>query len=213
MSKSLEIKICGITDQCCMATALECEVEYIGLVFFKKSPRHVSIELSKKLLTNRNQKSKIVALTVDPDDNLISNIIMNIKPDFIQLHGNETPDRCVQIKNKFNIPLIKGIGIKTKDDLIISTKKYEACSDILILDAPSMKLPGGNGSKFNWDILKNYNYKKKWMLAGGLKSNNIQEAMKTTNPPAIDISSGVEIQKGIKSPELIKDFVNICRNI
>jgi phosphoribosylanthranilate isomerase len=213
MSRSLEIKICGINDEYCMATALECGVEYIGLVFFKSSPRNVSIDFSKELLKNRNTYSKIVALTVNPDDNLISKIILNIQPDFIQLHGNETPDRCIEIKNQFNIPIIKGIGVKTREDLINSTKKFENCSDILLLDAPSMTLPGGNGSKFNWNILKDYDYKKTWMLAGGLQSNNVQEAIKITNPPAIDISSGVEVEKGIKSPKLIKDFVNICRNI
>ena len=86
-------------------------------------------------------------------------------------------------------------------------------NDVSFLDAPSMSLPGGNGSKFNWNILKNYNYQKKWMLAGGLQSNNIKEAIKITNLTAVDISSGVEVQKGIKSPKLIKDFVNICRNV
>ena len=213
MSKLLEIKICGIKDEYCMAAALECEVDYIGLVFFKNSPRYVSIEFSKILLKNRNTRSKIVALTVDPNDDLISEIILNIKPDFIQLHGNETPERCVEIKNHFKTPLIKGIGIKTKNDLVNSTQKFEEACDILLLDAPSMTLPGGNGTKFNWDILKDYNYKKKWMLAGGLESNNIQQAIKITNPPAVDISSGIEVRKGIKSPELIKDFVRNCRNI
>ena len=213
MKKSLEIKLCGINDKYSMATALECKVEYIGLVFFKESPRNVSIELSKKLLENRNTFTKIVALTVNPDDDLISKIIINIKPDFIQLHGNETPERCLKIKNQFNIPIIKGIGIKTREELIIATREFEKHSDVLLLDAPSMSLPGGNGSKFNWNILKNYNYKKKWMPAGGLQSNNIHEAIKITNPTAVDISSGVEVQKGVKSPKLIKDFVNICRNV
>ena len=213
MSNSLEIKICGINDELSMETALDCEVEYIGLVFFKNSPRNVSIKFSKQLLKNRNTHSKIVALTVNPDDDLISKIIINIQPDFIQLHGNEMPERCLEIRNKFNIPIIKGIGIQTRKELIDSTRKFENYSDILLLDAPSMSLPGGNGSKFNWNILKNYNYQKKWMLAGGLQSNNIKEAIKITNPTAVDISSGVEVQKGIKSPKLIKDFVNICRNI
>ena len=213
MSKSLEIKICGINDKRSMATALECKVEYIGLVFFKNSPRNISIEFSKQLLENRNTHTKIVALTVNPDDYLISKIIKNIKPDFIQLHGSETPERCLEIRNQFNIPIIKGIGIKNREELVELTRKFENHSDILILDAPSMSLPGGNGSKFNWNILKNYNYQKKWMLAGGLQSNNIKEALKITNPKAVDISSGVEVQKGIKSPELIKDFVNICRNV
>ena len=213
MSKSLEIKICGINDKLSMETALDCKVEYIGLVFFKNSPRNVSIKFSKQLLENRNAHTKIVALTVNPDDDLISKVITNIQPDFIQLHGSETPERCLEIKKQFNISIIKGIGIKTKEELINSTRKFEKYSDILILDAPSMSLPGGNGSKFNWNILKNYNYQKKWMLAGGLQSNNIKEAIKITNPTAVDISSGVEVQKGIKSPKLIKDFVNICRNV
>ncbi len=103
MRKSLEIKLCGINDKYSMATALECKVEYIGLVFFKNSPRNVSIELSKKLLENRNTFTKIVALTVNPDDDLISKIMINIKPDFIQLHGNETPERCLKIKNQFKL--------------------------------------------------------------------------------------------------------------
>ena len=213
MSNSLEIKICGINDHDTMATALECKVDYIGLVFYKNSPRNVSINFSKKLLKNRNHHSKIVALTVDPDDDLISKIILNIEPDFIQLHGSETPERCIEIKNKFKISIIKGIGIKTRDNLIKSTKKFENSCDILLLDAPSTSLPGGNGSKFNWDILRNYDYKRKWMLAGGLQSSNVEEAIKITNPPAIDISSGVEIQKGEKKSELIKDFVSICKKI
>ena len=213
MNKSFEIKICGINDLPSMTTALDCKVDYIGLVYFKGSPRNVSFEFSKKLLKNRNKKSKIVALTVNPDNNLISDIIINTEPDFIQLHGQETPERCKEIKDLFNVSIIKGIGIENKKQLITLAKKYEHCSDIILLDAPSSKLPGGNGSQFNWDILKDFDYTKKWMLAGGIKYNNVKEAIKITNPPAIDISSGVEIQKGIKSSQLIKEFVKHCRSI
>ena len=169
MTKSLEIKICGIVDQFSMSAVLDAEVEYIGLVYYKKSPRYVSIEFSKKLLENRNSHSKIVALTVDPDDHIISQIIRNIQPDFIQLHGNETPERCMEIKEKFNISIIKGIGIKTRHDLIQATERFEEFVDLLLLDAPSMTLPGGNGSKFNWDILNNYHCKKKMDACGRIK--------------------------------------------
>jgi phosphoribosylanthranilate isomerase len=213
MIKSFEIKICGITNLDCMKAAIDSKVDYIGLVFFNKSPRNISFEIAKYLLKIRNNHSKIVALTVDPDDKLLSQIMGFVKPDFIQLHGQETPKRCKEIRNKFDIPIIKAIGIKNKQQLAVSKVEFELASDILLLDSPSSNLPGGNGNSFNWNILKNFDFKKKWMLAGGINLSNVKDALKTANPPIIDVSSGVEIQKGIKCPELIKNFVTECRNI
>ena len=213
MKHSFEIKICGINDQISMNAALNIGVNYIGLVFYHKSPRNLSITRAKLLTKNRTKKSKIVALTVNPDDIFLQEIKKFIKPDYIQLHGEETPNRCENIKNKFNIPLIKGIGIKKNIDLKRHIKTYAEICDILILDAPSEELPGGNGKKFDWKILKNYKSKKKWMLAGGLNINNISEAIDITKPPAIDISSGLETIKGVKDPQLIKNFVLKCRNL
>ena len=213
MSNNFEIKICGINDKLCMNAAIESKADYIGLVFYDKSPRNLSLGDAKELLKNRNQHSKIVALTVNSDDNFIKDIEQKIKPDYLQLHGNETPLRCKEIKVKFKIPIIKGIGIKNKLDLIKANQDYENLCDILLLDSPSSILPGGNGEIFNWNIIKNCEPSKKWMLAGGLNINNIEKAVKISNPPAIDISSGVEISKGIKDPEMIKNFITKCRNI
>lgn len=213
MSNNFEIKICGINDKLCMDAAIESKADYIGLVFYDKSPRNLSLGDAKELLKNRNQHSKIVALTVNSDDNFIKDIEQNIKPDYFQLHGNETPLRCKEIKVKFETPIIKGIGIKNKLDLIKANQDYENLCDILLLDSPSSILPGGNGEMFNWNIIKNCEPSKKWMLAGGLNINNIEKAVKISNPPAIDISSGVEISKGIKDPEMIKNFITKCRNI
>ena len=213
MSNNFEIKICGINDKLSMDAAIESKADYIGLVFYDKSPRNLSLGDAKQLLKNRNQHSKIVALTVNSDDDFIRDIEQNIKPDYFQLHGNETPLRCKEIKVKFEIPIIKGIGIKNKLDLIKANQDYENLCDILLLDSPSSILPGGNGEIFNWNIIKNCEPSKKWMLAGGLNINNIEKAVKISNPPAIDISSGVEISKGIKDPEMIKNFITKCRNI
>lgn len=213
MSNNFEIKICGINDKLSMDAAIESKADYIGLVFYDKSPRNLSLGDAKELLKNRNQHSKIVALTVNSDDDFIRDIEQNIKPDYFQLHGNETPLRCKEIKVKFEIPIIKGIGIKNKLDLIKANQDYENLCDILLLDSPSSILPGGNGEMFNWNIIKNCEPSKKWMLAGGLNINNIEKAVKVSNPPAIDISSGVEISKGIKDPEMIKNFITKCRNI
>ena len=213
MSNSFEIKICGINDKLSMDAAIESKADYIGLVFYNKSPRNLYLDDAKKLLQNRNQHSKIVALIVNSDDNFIRDIEQNIKPDYLQLHGNETPIRCKDIKMKFKIPIIKAIGIKNKLDLIKANQDYQNLCDILLLDSPSTILPGGNGEMFNWNIIKNWKPSKKWMLAGGLNINNIEKAVNISNPPAIDISSGVEISKGIKDPEMIKNFITKCRNI
>ena len=120
MKHSFEIKICGINDQISMNTALNIGVNYIGLVFYHKSPRNLSIKRAKSLTKSRTEKSKIVALTVNPDDIFLQEIKKYIKPDYIQLHGDETPKRCECIRDKFNIPIIKGIGIKKN----INLKKY-----------------------------------------------------------------------------------------
>ena len=213
MKNLFEIKVCGINDQISMNTALKCKVDYIGLVFYPNSPRNISINLSRELIKLRNKTTKIVALTVDPNDDFLNEIKKNVNPDYLQLHGNENARRCIDIKNKISLPLIKGINVSNKVDLLSKNKEFEDICDILLLDAPSEDLPGGNGKKFDWDILKNFNSKKKWMLAGGLNIENIENAIDITKAPAIDISSGLEIKKGLKDPKLIKDFVIKCKSL
>tara|TARA_B100000900_G_C20503904_1_gene684979 strand:+ start:201 stop:842 length:642 start_codon:yes stop_codon:yes gene_type:complete len=212
MNNKFEIKVCGINDEISMKTAINCMVDYIGLVFYQSSPRNISIDFSRNLLKSRNKISKIVALTVDPNDEFLFEIKKTVKPDYIQLHGNENPNRCIDIKKKINIPIIKGINVKNKLNLTQSTTEFEDVCDILLLDAPSETLPGGNGKKFDWNLLKNFKSKKKWMLAGGLNIYNIKKAIDITKAPAIDISSGLEIRKGVKDPKLIKKFLIKCKS-
>ena len=213
MTNLFEIKICGINDKNSMLTAIDAEADYIGLVFYEKSPRNLELVTAEYLTTFRNKKSKIVALTVDAKDEFINEIKQKIAPDYFQLHGNETPARCKEIKSKFNTPIIKGLGIRDKTNLEENTKSFENICDMMILDAPSSNLPGGNGKQFDWNILKGYSSKIKWMLAGGLNLNNVEYAIKSTNAPGIDVSSGVEVSKGIKDPVLIRNFITKCRNI
>ena len=213
MKNLFEIKVCGINDQISMNTALKCKVDYIGLVFYPNSPRNISINLSRELIKLRNKTTKIVALTVDPNDDFLNEIKKNVNPDYLQLHGNENARRCIDIKNKISLPLIKGINVSNKVDLLSKNKEFEDICDILLLDAPSEDLPGGNGKKFDWDILKNFKSKKKWMLAGGLNIENIEKAIDITKAPAIDISSGLEIMKGVKDPRLIENFIIKCKEL
>ena len=109
--------------------------------------------------------------------------------------------------------MIKGINVTNKVDLLRTKKEFENICEILLLDAPSESLPGGNGKKFDWDILKDFKSKKKWMLAGGLNIENIENAINITKAPAIDISSGLEVKKGIKDTKLIKDFIIKCKSL
>ena len=213
MTNLFEIKICGVNDKNSMLAAIDAGADYIGLVFYKNSPRNLELPIAESLITFRNKKSKIVALTVDAKDEFIIEIKERISPDYFQLHGNETPQRCKEIRSNFNTPIIKGLGIRNKTNLEESTKSFENICDIMILDAPSSNLPGGNGKQFDWNILKGYNSKTKWMLAGGLDVNNVKDAIKSTKAPGIDVSSGVEISKGIKDPALIRNFITECRNI
>ena len=213
MNNLFEIKVCGINDEISMNTALKFKVDYVGLVFYPNSPRNISINQSRQLLISRNNTTKIVALTVDPDDDFLFEIKNKVKPDFIQLHGNESPKRCEAIKRNLNIPLIKGINVKNKLNLIQLTTDFEDICDILLLDAPSENLPGGNGKKFDWNILKDYKSRNKWMLAGGLNIENIKKAIDITRAPAIDISSGLEIMKGVKDPKLIENFMIKCKEL
>ncbi len=213
MHNLFEIKVCGINDEMSMNTALNNKVDYVGLVFYPDSPRNISINLAIQLLQARNKITKIVALTVNPTDDILFEIKNKVKPDYIQLHGNESPKRCEDILKKFNIPIIKGVNVKNKLNLKQLTTDFEDTCDILLLDAPSEALPGGNGNKFDWDILRGFKSKKKWMLAGGLNIENIKSAIDITKAPAIDISSGLEISKGIKDSKLIEDFVIKCKNL
>jgi len=116
-------------------------------------------------------------------------------------------------EKKFNIPIIKGVNVKNKLNLMQSILDFEDICDILLFDAPSEALPGGNGKKFDWDILKDFKSKKKWMLAGGLNIENIEKAIDITKAPAIDISSGLEIMKGVKDPRLIENFIIKCKEL
>ncbi len=213
MAKKLKIKVCGINDLSSITKLFSLNIDYVGLVFYKNSPRNVSIDQAKNLLKLKNTKTNIVALTVNPDEFLVNEIINNIKPDYLQLHGNEKPARCFELKKRYNVKIIKALEIKNLKLLLNQIKNYRTSVDLFLFDAPKTVLPGGNGKKFNWKLLYNLNFDINWMLAGGINTNNIQRAIKNTKARYIDISSGVETKKGKKSPQLIENFVRRCRNI
>ena len=213
MTKKIKIKICGITDKNSLITAFNLNVDYVGLVFFPPSPRNISLDKAYELVKVKRNNTKIVALTVDAKNCFIEKIINRIKPNYIQFHGSESPNRCMEIRKKFNIKIIKALEVQNIDLLIRQFAKYREFVDEFILDAPKSLLPGGNGKRFNWELLKNNRIEANWLIAGGLNISNIHDALLTTKADGVDVSSGVEISKGKKSPKLIEDFVLKCKNI
>ena len=209
----IKIKICGISDHLSMSTLSNLNVDYVGLVFFEQSPRNISIEKSKLITRNLNNSTKIVALTVNATDQFLNDIVANLSPDYLQLHGEETPYRCFEIKKKFKTKIIKAISAKSSKNLNFEINKFKFVADKIIIDSPKDHLPGGNGKTFNWKLLKKKKKKIDWLLAGGINLSNVSKAIKITKTRGLDISSGVEILKGVKSPKLIRSFVKKCRNL
>ena len=202
-----KVKICGLSTPETITAAIENAADFIGLVFYEPSPRHLEIETAKYLSTQIPSIVKKVGLFVNPDDNYLTQVLNEVPLDYLQLHGNESPERLNEIKQKFNLPIIKSIPIETADNLT-QTAQYETIVDWFLFDAKGEKLPGGNGIAFDWNILKDYQSETPWMLAGGLTPENLNDALGIINPGAVDVSSGVETHKaGEKDVNKIQSFI------
>ena len=207
------VKICGLSTVETLAAALEVRADRIGLVFYPKSPRHVTLDQAVPLAAMARGRAAIVALTVDADDDLLEAIVAAIDPDMLQFHGRESPDRVAAIRARFGRPVIKAIGISSTQDLAAALD-YAGVADELLFDAKppaGAKLPGGNGVAFDWRILAALDLDIPFMLSGGLAPGTVGEAVRITRAPAVDVSSGVESAPGIKQPELIAVFVAAAR--
>lgn len=211
-----KVKICGLSTPDTLTTALEDGADFVGLVFYPPSPRHVELEVASYLANFVPKHIEVVGLFVDPDDKALEQTLNTVPLTMIQLHGSETPERVSEIKAKFDLPVIKAISISETNDLAKS-KPYEDIADWLLFDAlpttnpqaggQGEELPGGNGIAFDWSILKDYQGSKPWMLAGGLTPENINEALQILSPDAVDVSSGVESSAGIKDTAKIRSFL------
>ena len=210
MDKDLSIKICGINDS---ESAKACEdADYVGFVFYQKSERFVTAFEAKEISNFLSKKPKLVGLFVDSDIELIEYITNFVKLDIIQLHGSESLSMIKTIKKKLGKPIIKAIPVKSKRDVQFS-KKFEPICEMILFDTKteSFQASGGTGKSFDWKLLNDYNSKKNWMLAGGLNIKNIKKAVEETGAPTVDISSGVELKKGIKCPKKIKQLIEYVK--
>lgn len=210
---SIAVKICGLTDSKALATAIESGANFVGFVFFRRSPRFLSIEAADDLVGAVPRNVTSVGLFVDPTDNQIEKTLKRVRLGMIQLHGSETPQRVAEIRKAFTLPVMKALGIATRSD-VLAAANYENHAEWMLFDTkPSLDAsrPGGNGQVFDWPLMRAYAGKSRWMLAGGLTAKNVQAAIKASGARAVDVSSGVETSPGVKSPAKIRAFINAVR--
>jgi phosphoribosylanthranilate isomerase len=208
---TVDAKICGVSDRAAIDAAVAGGARYVGFVFFPRSPRHVTPLQAAELSVMLPDRVIPVALAVDPDDALVSEIDAVAGISMFQLHGGETPDRVAAIKAKTGKPVMKAVKVSEAADLD-AANAYTDIADMLLFDAkppPEMKnaLPGGNALSFDWTILAGRDWPVPWMLSGGLDPDNVADAIRVSGATAVDISSGVESAPGVKDPRLISAFL------
>jgi phosphoribosylanthranilate isomerase len=207
------VKICGINSAEAADAAARAGADLAGLVFHRKSPRFVAPEAARALADRLRGRTRLVALLADADDETIASAIKTAKPNYLQLHGRETPERVGALRSRFGLPIIKAIAVAEAADLAASA--FEAAADLLLFDAKApegTERLGGHGAPFDWQLLRGRNFLKPWLLAGGLTIENVARAVAASGASGVDVSSGVETAPGVKSPELIAAFVSAARN-
>ncbi len=203
----IRVKICGIRDIPALDAAVDSGADWIGLVFFERSPRHVTPHMASTLHHRLRGRIPTVGLFVDPTDDDVAHVLAALPLDILQLYA--PGDRTLAIRQRFGRPVWQAQGVGTSADLPAATD-----ADGLVIEAKPPRdsdRPGGNGARFDWPILRDWAAPCPWLLAGGLTSWNVGAALKASGADAVDVSSGVEHAPGEKDPELIRAFVAAAR--
>ncbi len=211
----IRVKICGLKRPEDMAAVAEAGAAYVGLNFFEPSPRYVSPEEARDLALLAPEGLAKVGLVVDAGDALLDEIVGAVPLDIIQLHGKESPERVQQVRDRYGLPVMKAVGVATEADLPL-LDDYGRVADMLLVDAkpaPGDELPGGNGLPFDWRLIAGRRWPVPWMLAGGLHAGNVVEAVARTGARQVDLSSGVEREKGVKDAGLIRAFMEAVAGV
>ncbi|MBY0336340.1 MAG: phosphoribosylanthranilate isomerase [Acetobacteraceae bacterium] len=206
-----EVKICGINTAGALRAAAAADL--VGFVFFPASPRAVTPGTAAAISGTLPGGPLRVGLFVDPTDADLAATLAALPLDVIQLHGEETPERCAAVRARFGVPVMKALGIATPGDLD-ALPRYVPVVDRLLLDAkppPGASRPGGNAEAFDWTLVAGLRPGRPWLLAGGLTPANVAAAIAATDAPGVDVSSGVERAKGVKDEGLVADFVRAAR--
>lgn len=205
---SVEAKICGLSTAETLDAAVTGGARWVGFVTYPRSPRHISTDVLRTLGARVPPHVGRVGLFVDADDALLDERLASGALDLLQLHGGETPERLAAIKARTGKPVMKVIKVATPADVERGIAAYANVADRLMFEPAEGLLPGGNGKPFDWTILSGRKVPLPWMLAGGLTPDNVAEAVRVTGARTVDVSSGVEAARGVKSVELIRAFLD-----
>jgi len=206
---AVAVKMCGLQSPQDVAVAAEAGARYVGFVFFPPSPRNIDIETARNLALLVPDGIAKVALTVDADDAWLDTITAAVPLDMLQLHGHEPSERVSAVKARYGLPVMKAIGVADAPDLS-AIDAYARVADQLLIDAKPPKtseIPGGNGLSFDWRLLEGRRWALPWMLAGGLTPENVADAARLTHAAQVDVSSGIEVERGVKDPDLMRAFM------
>jgi phosphoribosylanthranilate isomerase len=209
------VKICGVSTPQAVSAALEGGAAYLGFMFFPASPRNIAPEAAERLARPARGRAAVVAVTVDPDDVLLDRLTSLVRPDYIQLHGKESPRRVLEIAQWLGVGVIKALPAATAADVDLAAP-YEDVADHLLFDAkppPDATRPGGLGLSIDASILSGRRFQRPWFLAGGLDPWNVAAAIAASGAPMVDVSSGVERGPGLKDPALISSFLDAVRRV
>lgn len=212
---SVRVKFCGLRRPEDVAAAVAAGAAYVGLVFFPRSPRHLTIAEARDLALCVPEGIAKVALTVDASDEDLAAILAEVPIDMLQLHGRETTGRVAAVKARFGLPVMKAVGVAGPDDLR-NLDLYGQVADQILVDAKPPKdaaLPGGNGLAFDWRLIARRRWPVPWMLAGGLTPANVAEAIRLTGARQVDVSSGIESAPGVKDAGLMRAFADAARSV
>ena len=179
----------------------------LGLVFYEKSPRHVTLQRAMQLVAAIPPFVTVAGLFVNPSADEVRNVLSQVPLDVLQFHGEEEPEFCVQ----FGRPYLKAIRVKQGVNLVQCAARYQGAQGLL-LDAFIEGTHGGTGESFDWELIPP-DLSLPIILSGGLHAGNVAEAVRRVRPYAVDVSSGVEAAKGIKDPAKVAAFINEVKNI
>jgi phosphoribosylanthranilate isomerase len=199
------VKICGLSTSETLAAAVQAGASHVGFVHFAKSPRHLALAAAARLRAEVPPQVKAVLLVVDPSPDTVAEAMREVRPDVVQFHGSETPEELARFRAATGIEAWRALGVRDAESLA-DAARFHGAVDRLLFDAPASGLPGGNGTRFDWDLLKAYRAPTPWGLAGGLTPGNVAEAIRLTGAPLVDTSSGVESAPGIKDVDKIAAF-------
>lgn len=209
---TVKVKICGVRTPAILDAAVSSGADLVGLVFFAKSPRNLTIPQARALADAARSRIGTVAVMVDPDDALIDTIARDVRPDILQFHGHESPERVAAIKERTGLPVFKAVPVAQGAD-VASASAYTDVADQIVFDTKGplgAALPGGNGIAFDWTLLEAA--PQPFALSGGLDASNVAEAIRLTDASLVDVSSGVETAPGQKDAGLIAAFIQAVRS-